>query len=118
MDSWGSHKKQKYYDLAESFVKNVLEINEITRTVVEVPHQGEKPDCAFFALYNIQKIITSELPLEEIVKLGTGWYEPKDASALRNSTMDLMQLNRCRKCGTKHTALLKKFEHVISNLDG
>ncbi|KAM0893463.1 hypothetical protein ACQ4PT_025079 [Festuca glaucescens] len=69
----GTYLTKKYSDQTESFVKNVLDIHEVTSKVVEVPKQGAAPDCAFFALYNIQKILTKgNLSLEDIVQVESG----------------------------------------------
>jgi hypothetical protein len=60
------------------------------------------------------------------LQLGTQWYEPKDASALRQYTVELMKTNKlqyikpkgggCKDCGgvKQHTALLKKYKELFA----
>ncbi|XP_074373561.1 ubiquitin-like-specific protease 1C [Apium graveolens] len=66
--------------------------NVITRKV-EVPQQGNTFDCAFFVLHMI-KLFCEQAPIsfkmENLNMFTENWFDPKDASALREDIWPIM----------------------------
>ncbi|XP_044384433.1 uncharacterized protein [Triticum aestivum] len=123
MDSLEKDNSDCVFDIAESFVTNVLggDGQEIKRDVVEVSQQ-EEADYALFSCYNIQQVITCvhAAQLEDIVKgINRDWYPPESAAALRQELVKLIEQYHLRykpvgtcQCG-RHYTVVQKFGHTF-----
>ncbi|KAK3165380.1 hypothetical protein QOZ80_1AG0032450 [Eleusine coracana subsp. coracana] len=113
LDSLGLHPSQKLFDIVRRFLeaewrhlqkdssydipfsRKIWEClpRNIDKKKVQVPRQQNEYDCGLFMLYYNDRFIQDapeRLTREELRMFGCKWFEPKDASGLREGILSLV----------------------------